>query len=102
MNNRIADGRDVSWIWDADVEAAAPSVRRLICSGTRADELAMRWRYAGVDPSRIEVITDLDGALEAALAAAGEEPVAVLPTYTAMLELRGLLARRRAVAGAFT
>ncbi len=102
LNDRIADGRDVSWIWDADVEAAAASVKTLICSGTRADELAMRWRYAGVDPSRIEVLTELPDALEAALGAAGNEPVAVLPTYTAMLELRQLLADRRAVAGAFT
>jgi UDP-N-acetylmuramyl tripeptide synthase len=102
LNDRIADGRDVSWIWDADVEAAAPSVRRLVCTGTRADELAMRWRYAGVDPSAIEVHTELASALDAALAHAGDQPLAVLPTYTAMLELRGLLAERSAVAGAFT
>ncbi|MBO9532574.1 MAG: DUF1727 domain-containing protein [Solirubrobacteraceae bacterium] len=101
LNDRIADGRDVSWIWDADVEAAAPSVRRIVCSGTRADELAMRWRYAGVDPERITVVPELTAAVDAVLAA-GDGPIVVLPTYTAMLELRQLLHGEQAVAGAFT
>lgn len=100
LNDRIADGRDVSWIWDADVEAAAPSVRRIVCSGTRADELAMRWRYAGVDPGRITVIPELGAAVDA-VTAEGDGRIVVLPTYTAMLELRQLLLSERAVAGAF-
>ncbi|MBJ7470967.1 MAG: DUF1727 domain-containing protein, partial [Solirubrobacteraceae bacterium] len=102
LNDRIADGRDVSWVWDADVEAAAASVRRIVCSGTRADELAMRWRYAGVDPQRIVVLPDLEAALDATLSEAADGPIVVLPTYTAMLELRQLLLGRGAVAGAFT
>jgi UDP-N-acetylmuramyl tripeptide synthase len=102
LNDRIADGRDVSWIWDADFEAAASSVRRIVCSGTRADELAMRWRYAGIEASRIEVIPELPAALAAATDGPDGEPIAVLPTYTAMLELRQLLAEQGAVAGAFT
>lgn len=101
LNDHLADGRDVSWIWDADVEAAAPGVRRIICSGNRAAEFALRWRYAGVPADRIEVIESLPQALEAVLEG-GEGPVVALPTYTAMLELRRLLAERRAVAGAFT
>ncbi|MFT4034368.1 MAG: MurT ligase domain-containing protein [Patulibacter sp.] len=104
LNDRIADGRDVSWIWDADVEAAAPSVRRLVCSGTRADELAMRWRYAGVPAEQIVVVPELHAAVEAATVGGGDGdgPVVVLPTYTAMLELRQLLHAEQAVAGAFT
>lgn len=102
LNDRIADGRDVSWIWDADVEAAAPTVRRIVCSGTRADELAMRWRYAGVDPDRIVVVPELAPAVEAVLAGGGGGRIVVLPTYTAMLELRQLLHAEDAVAGAFT
>ena len=101
LNDRIADGRDVSWVWDADVESAAPSVRRIVCSGTRADELAMRWRYAGVEPERITVVPELAAAVDAVLAG-GEGPIVVLPTYTAMLELRQLLHAEDAVAGAFT
>ena len=103
LNDRIADGRDISWVWDADVEAAASSVRRIVCSGTRADELALRWRYAGVDPARIVVISELETALDAALhGGTADGPLVVLPTYTAMLELRQLLLGRGAVAGAFS
>lgn len=101
LNDRIADGRDISWIWDADVESAAPSVRRIVCSGTRADELAMRWRYAGVEPDRIVVVPELAAAL-AAVTGGGTGRIVVLPTYTAMLELRQLLHAEQAVAGAFT
>jgi UDP-N-acetylmuramyl tripeptide synthase len=93
LNDRTADGRDVSWVWDADWEIVAPHVRRLTCSGTRAPELALRLKYAGVDPARLEVVDDLERGLDRALAA-GSGPLYVLPTYTAMLELRDLLARR--------
>jgi hypothetical protein len=53
LNDNIADGRDVSWIWDADFELLAGRVRSATCSGTRAAELALRLKYAGVDPARI-------------------------------------------------
>ena len=49
LNDNIADGRDVSWIWDADFEVLAGRVRRVTCSGTRAEEMALRLKYAGVD-----------------------------------------------------
>jgi UDP-N-acetylmuramyl tripeptide synthase len=95
LNDRIADGRDVSWVWDADWEVIAPSVRRMTCAGTRAAELALRLKYAGVDPSRLEVVEAPEAALDAALAATpAPEPLYALPTYTALLELRDLLARR--------
>ncbi|MGX6449703.1 MurT ligase domain-containing protein, partial [Patulibacter sp. S7RM1-6] len=55
LNDRIADGRDVSWIWDADLEQLAPRVRRVTCGGTRAGEMAVRWKYAGVPAERIAV-----------------------------------------------
>src|SRR5262249_53920297 len=41
LNDRIADGRDVSWVWDADFELLATSVRRVTCAGTRAPEMAL-------------------------------------------------------------
>ena len=59
LNDKIADGRDVSWIWDADFELLAGRIRRVTCSGTRAADLAVRLKYAGVDPDRIHVETDL-------------------------------------------
>ncbi len=63
LNDNIADGRDVSWIWDADFELLAGRVRRATCSGTRAAELAVRFKYAGVEPERIHVPPDLAAAL---------------------------------------
>ncbi|MGH2835175.1 MAG: MurT ligase domain-containing protein [Solirubrobacteraceae bacterium] len=95
LNDRTADGHDVSWIWDADFELLAGRVRRAICAGTRAPELALRLKYAGVPTQRIEVCEDLSAGLEAALAGGeADRPLYVLPTYTAMLGLRELLVRR--------
>ena len=93
LNDRTADGRDVSWVWDADWELVAPHVRRLTCSGTRAAELALRLKYAGVPADRLEVVDDVERGLDRALAS-GDGPLYALPTYTALLELRELLARR--------
>jgi UDP-N-acetylmuramyl tripeptide synthase len=93
LNDGIADGRDISWIWDADFEVLAGRVRRATCSGTRAEEMALRLKYAGID-SELAVDRDLRSSLDAALAGAAGERVFALPTYTALLELRDLLARR--------
>jgi UDP-N-acetylmuramyl tripeptide synthase len=95
LNDRTADGHDVSWIWDADFELLAGRVRRVICAGTRAPELALRLKYAGIEPERIEVRDDLTEALNAAVGGEQtDQPLYVLPTYTAMLALRELLVRR--------
>ena len=95
LNDNTADGRDVSWIWDADIEVVAPRIRRATCSGRRAAELALRLKYAGVDPARIDIEPDLDVALDRALADGGRgRPLYALPTYTALLSLRGLLSER--------
>jgi UDP-N-acetylmuramyl tripeptide synthase len=94
LNDRIADGRDVSWIWDADFELLAGRVRRATCSGTRAEEMALRLKYAGID-AEIAVDRDLGRSLDAAVAAGDPgTPLYALPTYTALLELRDLLAER--------
>jgi lipid II isoglutaminyl synthase (glutamine-hydrolysing) len=93
LNDRTADGRDVSWIWDADFEVLAGRVRRATCSGTRAEEMALRLKYAGLD-AELEVDRDLGRSLDAAVSGAAGEHVYALPTYTALLELRDLLARR--------
>jgi UDP-N-acetylmuramyl tripeptide synthase len=93
LNDRIADGRDVSWIWDADFELLAGAVRRVTCAGTRAPEMALRLKYAGWPTTAIEVVPEIEGALDRAVAAADGRLFA-LPTYTALMELRKLLARR--------
>ncbi len=94
LNDRTADGRDVSWVWDADFEIIAPRLRHAVCAGTRAAELALRLKYAGTLPQRLEVVADLPQALDRALAATAQDRLYVLPTYTALLELREELARR--------
>jgi lipid II isoglutaminyl synthase (glutamine-hydrolysing) len=93
LNDRIADGRDVSWIWDADFELLADRVRRVICAGTRAPEMALRLKYAGWPTDSIEVVDPIPESLDAAVSGAPERLFA-LPTYTALLELRTLLADR--------
>jgi UDP-N-acetylmuramyl tripeptide synthase len=94
LNDNTADGRDVSWIWDADFETLAGRLRRVEATGTRAAELALRLKYAGVPAERIVVEPDLETALDGALAALEGGALYALPTYTAMLELRELLVRR--------
>jgi UDP-N-acetylmuramyl tripeptide synthase len=95
LNDRIADGHDVSWVWDADFEPLAPRLGTMTCGGTRAAELAVRMKYAGADPAALRVEHDLAAALDGALAAGDRSrPLYALPTYTALLELRELLVRR--------
>jgi len=93
LNDNIADGRDVSWIWDADFELLAGRVRRATCSGTRAEEMALRLKYAGIE-AELSVDRDLEASLDSAVASGDGRPLFALPTYTALLELRDLLARR--------
>jgi UDP-N-acetylmuramyl tripeptide synthase len=100
LNDRIADGRDVSWVWDADFELLAGRVSRVTCAGTRAAELALRLKYAGVTPDRLEVVPRLSAALDRALADAPPK-LFVLPTYTALLELYEELAARGQAPGSW-
>ena len=93
LNDRIADGRDVSWVWDADFELLAAGVRRVVCSGTRAPEMALRLKYAGWPEKAIEVVSGIGPSLDEAVRGARGSLFA-LPTYTALLELRKLLADR--------
>jgi UDP-N-acetylmuramyl tripeptide synthase len=97
LNDLDADGRDVSWIWDADFERlAGHPLSSLVISGRRAEDLAVRLKYAGaLDAAPVVIEPDLGRAFDRALAAvpAGETLYAVL-TYTAMLHLRRLLAGR--------
>jgi UDP-N-acetylmuramyl tripeptide synthase len=93
LNDRIADGRDVSWVWDADFELLAGAVRRVVCAGTRAPEMALRLKYAGWPAESIEVVPGIEASLDRAVAEA-QGRLFALPTYTALLELRKLLSDR--------
>ena len=95
LNDGIADGQDVSWIWDVDFEPLLGELERLIASGGRAAELALRFKYAGFPESQIELLRSTTEALDRGLELTEEKgELVVCPTYTAMLELQNLLAER--------
>lgn len=95
LNDDIADGRDVSWIWDVDFEPLFAGLERVVVTGSRSEELALRCKYGGLSPEAIEVVPSLARALDRGLELTppGAELV-VLPTYTAMLALRRTVADR--------
>jgi UDP-N-acetylmuramyl tripeptide synthase len=95
LNDEIADGRDVSWIWDVDFEPLLDGLDTVVATGERAAELALRFKYGGFDEDRIEVVPELGRALDRGLelTPAGGE-LTVLPTYTAMLALRRIVGDR--------
>jgi UDP-N-acetylmuramyl tripeptide synthase len=95
LNDAIADGRDVSWIWDVDFEPLLDGTARLVASGDRAAELALRFTYAGFPADRLDVVPELEAALDRGLELVGSGgELVVLPTYTAMLRLRSIAAER--------
>jgi UDP-N-acetylmuramyl tripeptide synthase len=95
LNDEIADGRDVSWIWDVDFEPLLAGLETLVASGERAAELALRFKYGGLEESAISVVPSLEEALDLALRRTPPEgELVALPTYTAMLALRDLVVRR--------
>jgi UDP-N-acetylmuramyl tripeptide synthase len=93
LNDRDADGRDVSWIWDADFESLVPAVEHAVVTGIRARDLALRLKYAGLPRDATTVVDGWSEAVRRAidLAPVGSE-VVVLTTYTALLSLRDTLA----------
>ena len=99
LNDRYADGTDVSWIWDADFEALAAAQEgfaAIVAGGSRAHDMALRLKYAGVAPARLRLQPDPEAAMAAAAeACAPGATVYVLPTYTAMLSARAALVRQR-------
>jgi UDP-N-acetylmuramyl tripeptide synthase len=95
LNDAIADGRDVSWIWDVDWEPLLAGLERVVVTGERAAELALRCKYGGFPAESIEVVPSLERALDRGLelTPAGSDLV-LLPTYTAMLELQSIVSDR--------
>lgn len=94
LNDRTADGHDISWIWDADYERTAdpakdPWCRQILVSGDRAEDMRLRLKYAGAPEDRITMIKDNDALLETLRQS--QLPVFILPNYTSMLALRKLL-----------
>lgn len=92
INDRIADGTDVSWLWDVDFEQLSTEKDKLsavLVSGQRAWDMAVRFKYTGLDPDRIQVEADTARAIKLGLEQTGPgDRLFILPTYTAMLEIR--------------
>ena len=95
LNDRAADGTDISWIWDANFEllcTKSDQIKRIIVSGDRAADMRIRMKYAGIPEDQIQIIQDreilVNSLCEESL------PVYILPTYTAMLDLRSTIIRR--------
>jgi UDP-N-acetylmuramyl tripeptide synthase len=94
-SNTLVDGEDFGWLWDVDFETMAPGVERAVVSGTRADELANRLKYAGLSPRKMIVVEDRSDALEAALhGLPADRRLVVLSGYTPLIELRNEMRRR--------
>ena len=95
LSDRVADGTDVSWIWDAGFERLLDMGGRLqgvLVAGSRAVDMARRLEQAGISGERVSVFEDYGEMLDAMLKQ--DAPVYVMPTYTAMLELRSAISRR--------
>ncbi len=99
LNDNAADGHDVSWIWDANFDLLAGWEGPIYCGGTRAEDMALRLKYAGVPAPALTVPQQITGVLRCALAATpAGGTLTVLATYTAMLAARDALAREGHVA----
>ena len=98
LNDRLADGTDVSWIWDADLEILSvmkDRIRSFYVSGIRAEDMAVRLKYAGIEQELIKIEHDENRLIDQLLNdVTDNETVYILPTYTAMLEIRQVLKNR--------
>jgi UDP-N-acetylmuramyl tripeptide synthase len=96
LNDNFADGTDISWIWDVEFELFKTGFRRIVVSGIRKEDLRLRLKYADVTSQIIKTEKDLKSALNVAVSETNAgETLYILPTYTAMLDLRNDLVQRK-------
>ncbi|HEY6787233.1 MAG TPA: MurT ligase domain-containing protein [Trebonia sp.] len=94
-SNTVVDGEDFAWLWDVDLEQLVPDLASLVVSGTRAEEVALRMKYAGAGRDDIRVIPGFQSALDTALARIPpDESLYILAGYTPMREFRRIMQRR--------
>lgn len=92
INDNLADGRDISWLWDAEFEQLSDAKEEVIVSGQRAEDMAVRMKYAGLPTGQIRVVTPLEAALKQALESTDDDQTLwILPTYTCLLEMQKIL-----------
>ncbi len=94
-SNTVVDGEDFAWLWDVDLEQLVPQLSRLVISGTRAEEVALRFKYAGAPPGATQVLPSRSAALDRALTGTPpSESLYIFAGYTPMRELRSIMQRR--------
>ncbi len=96
LNDRIPDGRDVSWVWDVDFETIPGSVN-VVVSGDRVYDMALRMKYAqNIKNQKLFIEPNLKIAIGEGLKQLKKgETLYILPTYSAMLEVRKILTGRK-------
>ena len=94
INDNYADGRDVSWLWDAEFEGVKAVNKEIVVSGTRAYDMALRLKYAGVSEDKIKIIHDLKKAVDY-IGKTADNDITILPTYTALLKLNKIKKLKR-------
>ena len=94
-SNTIVDGEDFAWLWDVDIESIASDVRDVVCSGSKAEELAMRLKYAEIPVDKISIVHEREAGLDAALRNAGPGgTLYIMASYTPTHELRRIMQKR--------
>ena len=94
-SNTVVNGEDFAWLWDVDIENIAPDIRDVVCSGSKAEEIAMRLKYAEIPTDKISVIHEREAALDAALKNAGPGgTLYIMASYTPTHELRRIMQKR--------
>jgi UDP-N-acetylmuramyl tripeptide synthase len=95
INDLAADGRDISWLWDVQFEILgehAEQIQEIICSGLRAEDMALRLKYAGVPVEKLKIVHTVESAIEELQTmGTGEETTFIFPTYTALFPVRKIL-----------
>jgi UDP-N-acetylmuramyl tripeptide synthase len=94
-SNTVVDGEDFAWLWDVDIEEISQNILDVVCSGGKAEELAMRLKYAEIPTDKISTIREREAALNAALKNAGPGgTLYIMASYTPTHELRRIMQKR--------
>jgi UDP-N-acetylmuramyl tripeptide synthase len=94
-SNTVVDGEDFAWLWDVDLEQIAPEIIDVVCGGSKAEEIAMRLKYADIPVDKISIVHEREAALDAALKNAGPGgTLYIMASYTPTNELRRIMQKR--------
>ncbi len=92
LNDKIADGRDVSWIWDTNWEILKGKTKKIFVSGIRCFDMVLRLKYAGLRLSKNNIHKEINYSIINTLQKMNtKDTLIILPTYTALLEVQKIL-----------